>query len=328
MKLTIKVKNFYSYLRNKYKPKKSLNSLRLRYINYHRKNPFSFKDDKYFIAFYFQKKMGYPINLRNPKTINEKLNWMKLFDRNPIYPQFSDKWSCRSYVSQKIGSRFLKPIIGVYETVEEVPWQKLPEKFVIKASHGSGWNIICDDRNLFNQPEAEEKLKAWLAQNFYQKFREWQYKSTKPRILVEPYLEGDPVYGLVEYQFYCFNGNPELIQVDIDCNRAHSRLFLSPDWKEMPFTIVRYPIFQAHFPKPSNLEEALYCVSELTKGLPFCRVDLHIIENNILVSEMTLMPGAGYMKFNPPKYDLYLGDLLKCKPNVSSLLSSWRGHDH
>lgn len=322
------LKSMFSLLKSRIQHKNSLDTLRLRSTNYHEKQPYSFIDDQYFIAYYFQKRMCYPINFKHPETFNEKLNWIKLYDRKAVYTQISDKWQCRDYVSQKIGTRYVKPLLSVCDSVEDINWQDLPEKFVIKVTHGSGWNIICNDITQFNRPEAEAKLMFWLTQNFYQKFREWQYKSAKPRIIVEPYLEGDPILGLVEYQFYCFGGKPEFIQVDIDCNRAHTRLFLSPDWQEMPFRIVRFPKFEGQFPRPEKLDEALLLVSKLTKDLPFCRVDLHILETDIFISEMTLMPAGGFMKFDPPEYDRIIGDLLDINPKKSILPFYWRIRDN
>jgi len=293
-----------------------LNSIRFfrqRYEWLHKKYPFTWLDDKFFLEFYFLKKMGYHLNIKNPTTINEKLNWMKLYDRDPVYIQISDKWQCRDYVSQKIGTKYLKPLLGVYDSVKDINWQELPEKFVVKVTHGSGWNIICDDITKFDKANAEEVIKQWLAQNYYHKVREWQYKGIQPRITIEPLLEGDPEHGLVEYEIYCFNGIAKFVQVDIDCNNAHTRLFLTPDWQKMPFTIIRFPTFEGIFPKPQNFDEALLLAEKLTKSMPFCRVDLHIIDGLIFVSEMTLQPAGGFMRFEPAEYDSKIGSLINLK---------------
>lgn len=293
-----------------------LNSIRFfrnRYKWFHKKYPFTWLDDKFFLEFYFLHKLDYKLNVRNPATINEKLNWMKLYDRNPIYAQISDKWQCRDFVSEKIGTKYLKPLLGVFDGVEDVNWHDLPDKFVIKATHGSGWNIFCDDKTKFDKDGTEEVLKEWLVQNYYHKVREWQYKGIQPKIIIEPLLEGDLDYGLVEYEIYCFDGIAKFVQVDIDCNNEHTRLFLTPDWQKMPFTIIRFPTFEGIFPKPQNFDEALYIAEKLTKGMPFCRVDLHIIDGQIFVSEMTLQPAGGFMHFEPAEYDLTLGSMINLK---------------
>ena len=295
---------------------KSIRFLQDRYHWSHKRYPFTWLDDKYFLEYYFYKKKGYRIDFKHPATFNEKLNWMKLYYRDPIYGQLSDKWSVREYISQRIGSEHLKPLIGVYDAVEEINWQDLPEKFVIKTTHGSGWNIICDDIDQFSQADAIEKVNNWMALNFYQQLREWQYKHITPRIIIEPYLEGERDLGLVEYQFYCFDGIVRFIQVDVDCNKNHSRLFFSPMWQKMPFEIVRFPTFTGSLEKPQQLDEALDLAEKLTKGFPFCRVDLHIIDGHIYISEMTLMPAGGYMKFDPPEYDLHIGSMLTLKPKI------------
>ena len=300
--------------------------LRDRYEGFHKKYPFTWLDDKFFLEFYFFRKLGYKLNFKNPTTINEKLNWMKLYDRDPVYIQISDKWMCRDYVSKEIGTKYLKPLLGVYDSVKDINWQELPEKFVIKATHGSGWNIICYDKRKFDKADAEEKLIQWLAQNYYHKVREWQYKFIQPKVIIEPLLEGDAEHGLVEYQIYCFDGIAKFVQVDIDCNNEHTRLFLTPDWKKMPFTIVRFPIYEGDFPKPQNFDEALSIAEKLTQGMPFCRLDLHLIDDQIFVSEMTLQPAGGFMKFDPPHYGLEIGKMLKLKKTFPPFLG--RANDH
>jgi len=168
--------------------RKSLDFLRKRYERLHRKKPFTWLDDKYFLEYYFLRKMGYRINFRNPQSFNEKLNWMKLFDRNPFYSQISDKYLLRNYVSDNVGSQYLKPIIGVFDDFEEIDWDQLPDKFVIKASHGSGWNILCEDKSRFQKTTVKESIEMWLKQNHYQQSREWQYKNIIPKIIVEHFL--------------------------------------------------------------------------------------------------------------------------------------------
>ncbi len=318
-KQTYKVFSVPKYLR-------SSRYFRDRYLWFHKRFPYTWLDDKFFLEFYFIKKLGYKLNLKNPSTINEKLNWMKLFDRNPEYTQISDKWLCRNYVSQRIGTTHLKPFLGIYDGVEDINWQDLPAKFVIKATHGSGWNIICEDKMTFDQAGAVKLIEQWLAQNYYQKVREWQYKDIKPRVIIEPLLQGDPDYGLVEYQIYCFGGIAKFVQVDIDCNNAHTRLFLTPDWHKTLFTIVRYPIYERDFPKPHNFDEALSIAENLTHGMPFCRVDMHLIDGKIIISEMTLQPAGGYMRFDPPDYDLQIGKMLQLRNTFLPLF--WRVNEH
>jgi len=291
----------------------SIHFLRKRSNILHKIAPYSWLDDRYWLEFYFCKKMGYRLNLNNPLTLNAKLNWMKLYDRNPLYSIISDKYECREYIREKLGEEFLKPIIGVYNKPEEINWNILPAQFVIKATHGSGWNIICQDKDQLNIDNTIKQLSIWLKQNYYEKVREWQYKKIKPRLLIEPLLENSDSYGLIEYQFYVFNGVLNFIQIDIDCNRNHSRLFVDQNWEREPFTIVRYPIAQQIIKKPDYFDEYIKKVESLAQSIPFCRVDTHILNDRLMVSEMTLMPAGGFMKFNPQEFDAKLGQLLYIK---------------
>jgi len=275
--------------------------------------PFSFLDDKYYLEFIFYNSMHRKLDFKNPQSLNEKLNWMKLYDRHPIYQQLSNKFLCREYVRYKIGDKFLKPLIAVYDDPDKIEWSILPEKFVLKVTHGCGWNIICSDKRKIDINNAISKLYDWLGQDYYELTREWQYKNITPKIFIEPLFEGNSELGLIEYQFYCFDGINQFIQVDIDCNRNHSRLFLSPDWEELPFTIVRYPTHKPIIPRPEMLDNIQSIVKVLTEDLPFCRVDLHIFNDDVYISEMTIMPGGGFMRFNPPEYDFHFGELLNLR---------------
>jgi len=309
----VKIKQKTYHIRHLHEYTRSLSFMKSRYEFIHKIAPFTWLDDKYFLEYYFFRKMGHRINFLNPQSFNEKLNWMKLFDRNPFYSQISDKYLLRNYVSDNVGSQYLKPIIGVFDDFEEIDWDQLPDKFVIKASHGSGWNILCEDKSRFQKTTVKESIEMWLKQNHYQQSREWQYKNIIPKIIVEHFLETDPYYGSVEYQLYCFDGVTRFIQVDIDCLRNHSRQFLTPGWKIAPFQITRYPRYDNPFPKPAHFDDAKTIAELLTKDLPFCRVDMYIQTNQIYVCEMTLMPAGGFMSFDPPNYDFEIGRWLKLR---------------
>jgi hypothetical protein len=275
--------------------------------------PYTWIDDKYWLLYCFYDFFGYKLNLKHPETYNEKLQWSKLYDRNALYTTISDKYACRGYVEEKIGPQHVKPLLSVCGNIDEIDWSSLPDRFVIKANHGSGWNIFCDDKSSFDVNDARKNLREWLNTNFYRRFREWQYKDISPKILIEPYLEGDPDLGLIEYQFYCFDGKLEFIQIDVDSNANHSRLFVDRNWELAPFVIKRLPIFTGHIPKPVNLDEYIHSVETLTQGMPFCRVDAYIYDDRFLISEMTLTPGAGFVTFEPKTYDTYFGKLIRLR---------------
>jgi len=286
----------------------SLSFMKQRYELIHKIAPFTWLDDKYFLEYIFYKKMKYPLNLREPKTFNEKINWIKLYDRNPLYIQLSDKSLVREYVEKRIGKDYLNEILGIYDSPFDIPWETLPDKFVIKTTHGSGWNIHCINKPDFDIQISIQKLTKWLNTNFYKISREWQYKNIKPRILIEKYIQGDPELDLVDYRFFCKNGNPQIIQTEIDTYSNHTRAFFDTDWHQLPFSY-NYPITKKVVPRPWNFEQMLQIAKNLTNDFHFCRVDLYNNDGNIIFGEMTFTPYAGFANFTPKEYDLILGNL-------------------
>ncbi len=292
-----------------------LNSLRFlqkRYDWIHKKFPYTWLDDKYFLEFYFYKTLGYRLNLKKPQTFNEKLQWMKLYDRSPLYTQLSDKFLVRDYVIEKIGPEYLNPLLGVYQTTDQIEWTKLPARYVVKPNHGAGWVIIRDGRDKsINNSDMVIKLNEWLQTNFYERFREWQYKDIKPRILIEDYIEGENEFGLLDYKFFCFRGIPILVQVNIDRFSDFSLLFMDMDWKETPMSLQHYPKSHKIIPKPPMFEDMCHIASKLADNFRFCRVDLYNIGKRVVFGELTFTPNAGFEKITPVYYDLYLGELLQ-----------------
>lgn len=289
-----------------------LNSIRFfrqRFDWIHKKYPFSWLDDRFFLEFYFFRKMGYRLNLKNPQTFNEKINWMKLYDRNPLYKQLSDKLLVRAYIGDRVGCGYLNEVIQVVDSPDQINWMSLPQSFVIKTTHGSAWNIICEDKNGLDIEEASSKLNKWLRSDFYRVYREWQYKDASPRIFIEKYIDCDPNYGLVDYRVFCKHGEPQLIQIELNTYTNHTRGFYSINWERLPFTY-NYPFAEVLLPKPSNLEEMLSVASRLTQDLHFCRVDFFDEKSKLLISEMTFTPIAGFAVFEPKHYDYELGTLI------------------
>lgn len=275
----------------------------------HKIAPYSWLDDKYWLEYYFQKTMGYRLDLKHPKTFNEKLQWMKLYDRNPLYTKLADKYSVREYVTEKIGARYLNDLVGVYDAPEEINWSSLPTKFVLKTTHGSGWNIICSNKEKLDIKESIIKLQNWMSQNFYRRFREWHYKDIKPKIIIEQFIEGDPDFDLVDYRVFCINGKPQIIQVEVNTYTYHTRGFFDLNWNNLNFTY-KYPLTNKRVPRPEQLPEMLQLSSQLTENIRFCRVDFLINEKKLTFGEMTFIPFAGYANFEPKSYDMYLGKLI------------------
>lgn len=284
--------------------------LQLRYRIVHKLAPYSFWDDKAYITFKYLAKFGYRINLKHPQTFNDKLNWLKLYDRNPLYTQLSDKYKVRDYVAQIAGPQYLNNLIAVYNTPQEIDWGSLPNRFVLKVNHGCKFNILCKDKAKLDLPLAINKLERWLPDNGYYHAREWPYKDIQPRILCQEYLYGDPDWGLMDYKFFCFNGEPAYIAVDFDRFTYHTQFFYDLGWKRQPF-VQGFPTPERDAPRPPELDEMLHLARKLSAGIPFCRVDLYDFNHTVLFGEITFYPHGGFQKILPAKYELELGKLIK-----------------
>jgi hypothetical protein len=281
----------------------------------HKIAPYSWLDDKYWLEFYYHRTFGYRLNLRNPRTFNEKIQWMKLYDRNPLYTRLADKYLVRDYVRDRIGAEHLVELLCACDATDEINWDSLPPRFAMKVNHGAGWVILCNDKEKVDCSDAEAKLNEWLGSNFYRGFREWQYKDIPRKILVERMIDGDPELGLLEYKFFCFSGTPRVIQTNVVTNEEEgdrrkriSLLYLDTDWTPFDASLELYPRAEKTIPRPPNLERMLDMASVLSRGLPFCRVDLYSVAGRILFSEMTLSPCAGLLRLSPWGFDRLLGD--------------------
>ena len=254
---------------------------------------------------------GKKCDLNSPKTFNEKLQWLKLYDRNPKYTNMVDKYEAKEYVSNIIGEEYIIPTIGIYNNFNEINFSDLPEKFIMKCTHDSGSTVICENKALFDVKNAEKKINKKLRKNYYYATREWPYKNIKPRIIVEKYLENKNKEELIDYKFMCFNGKVKCSFVCLD-RRAHGGLkvdFYDLNWKKMPFQR-HYPNSKKILPKPQNYELMLELAEKLAMEIPFVRVDFYEINGKVYFGELTFFPGAGLEEFTPQEYDKRLGDLL------------------
>jgi hypothetical protein len=275
------------------------------------KNFFSALSEESYYKFYFyltHLRLGfwpYNPNIKEPKTFNEKINYIKLFHRPKNGPMVADKVLVREYIEQKIGSKYLIPILGVYNNASEIDFDNLPLGFALKTNHGSGWNIICKDKSKLDIEASKIKLDNWLKLNSYDINREWQYKFIKPLLICEELLE----YEIFDFKFFCFNGNPQFIQIDVDRFTNHTRSFYDIEWNKQVFGI-NYPISEKDIPKPTQLNEMIELAKVLSKGFDFLRVDLYIYNNRVYFGELTLHPGGGYEPFLNKEQDLFLGSFL------------------
>ena len=268
--------------------------------------------DKWYLSLMFRSKMGYWMNWKNPKTFNEKLQWLKIYDRNPLYTKLVDKYEVRKYIADKIGKEYLIPLLGVWDTPEEIDFNNLPNQFVLKCTHDSASIIICKDKSKFDINAAIQKMQNHMSINYYYPSREWPYKNVKPRIIAEKYINDADTPDLKDYKFQVFNGTVQ------NCFVCSNRFmpqglhvtFFDKNWTALNFT-KHYPKESEHLKKPRFFKEMIVISEQLSKDFPFVRVDFFETSSNFFIGELTFYPGAGFEKFTPSEWDEKMGNLIK-----------------
>jgi len=272
----------------------------------------AFIPDKTYIKIYYYMKFKKRLNLKTPRTFSEKIQWLKLNDRKPIYSQFVDKYEVREYIKEKIGEEYLVPIYGIWENFDDIDFNMLPNQFVLKCTHDSGGIVICKDKENFNKIEAKKYIEKCLKNNFYYIAREWPYKNVKPRIIAEKYLESDRANGIVDYKFMCFNQKMKCCFACFDRDeKGHVLINIYDEkWNKMPFNRKGEGTNKI-LEKPMHYEKMIQLAEKLSYGIPFARIDFYEINNKIYFGEITLYPAGGFKKFEPEEYDKILGEWLK-----------------
>lgn len=258
------------------------------------------------------------LNLDDPKTFNEKIQWLKLFYHNPQYVLMVDKYEAKQIVSDMIGEEHVVLNYGVWEKFDEIDFSSLPDQFVLKCTHDSGGLVVVRDKSKMNIPEARKKINACLHKNFYWHGREWQYKAVKPRIIAEEFLSDggsttNEGLGLTDYKFFCFNGEPRFLYVSkgLENHRTATISFLTLDWEFADFQRTDYKRMAELPPKPKKFVEMVEISRKLSHDLPFVRVDLYCVKDLVYFSELTFTPCGGYMTFEKPESDYFVGEMLK-----------------
>ncbi len=267
----------------------------------------SYLSDKRHVTVNYRKIMGKRLNLRNPRTFNEKIQWLKLNWHRDVLTKCADKYEVRKFVEERVGPEILKKLYGVYDRVEDIDISRFPDAFVLKVTHSCKQNIFCKKKSEFDRNLSAGLLKQYLNYNHYRLHREWAYKNIVPRIICEEHLtkNGKIMY---EYKFYCCNGIPRLVQVlesnawrqstfDLDLNLLEVSGYIPP--LSVPIT------------KPAQFEKMIEYASKLSRGFPFVRIDLWHVNNRAYFGEMTFYPTGGLQVFNPESFDLVLGSYLK-----------------
>lgn len=276
------------------------------------RNILKMSDEKY-IKLKYEFLRNEKLDLENPRTFNEKLQYLKLYDRKPFYTNLVDKYEVRKFVTEVIGEEYLIPLLGRWNTFDEIDFSKLPNQFVLKCTHDSGGIVICKDKRKFNIKEAKRKIQKCMKTNYYYKGREWPYKDVKPRIIAEQYMIDESGTELKDYKVFNFNNVPKLIEVDFDRFIQHKRNIYDTKWNYLNLCI-EYPTDpNKKIEKPKNLEEMLSCAKKLSKGFPFLRTDFYNINGKIYFGEITLYHGSGLEKIIPEKYEKILGDWINLK---------------
>lgn len=272
-----------------------------------------FVSDEKYIKRQYKIRTGKILDLQNPTLYNEKVQYTKLYFRDKRIKVLVDKYGVREFVKNTIGEKYLTKLYGVYDNVDEIPFDKLPKKFVIKLTNGSGYNIICENKTKKKIKIIKNRFKKWLKVDFYMLGREWAYKDVKNRIICEEFLESDEPYGLNDYKVFCFNGEPKMIQVDYARFTEHKRNLYTPNWEFIDERVAYENDPNAEISKPKNLSEMLDCASKLSKSFPHVRVDFYSINERLVFGEMTFYHGAGYLHFENENFEKKLGDYWELK---------------
>jgi len=267
-----------------------------------------FVSDRLFaIVYYFHFMQRLP-NIDNPVRYTEKIQWYKLHGGLDEYSSLVDKYKVRSFISKTIGDAYLIPLLQVGDTVEDINFDALPEQFVIKLSHGSGYNYICKKKKHTDIDELKKLLSSWRNENFYFVGRERQYKNCQPKIIVETLLQEDG--ELTDYKLFCFDGAPRFIQVDVDRSTHHTRSFFDLAWNKLPFTTL-YPRTEKVIDRPGNLDEMIEIARKLCQSFRHVRVDLYNPDGHIYFGELTFTHGNGFEPFYPDEWDAAIGSYFK-----------------
>lgn len=281
----------------------------------------SFWPDKLYLYLRYYFEMGKKLNLKNPQTFTEKLQWLKLYNRKPEYTTMVDKFAVKEYVAEKIGTEYIIPTLGVWDKVEDIDWESLPNQFVLKTTHGggSGGVVICKDKATFNRQKACQKLQHSLKSDIYLNYREWPYKDVPKRIIAEKFMmESGPQKvdnDLADYKFYCFNGEPIYCQVIRDRRTKETIDFYDMEWNHMPFVGLNPVVSNGGIPvvRPVYLNNMIDVCRKLSKDIPFARVDLYVIDDKVYFGEITFFPASGIGGFSPNEWNEKLGNLIMTK---------------
>ena len=271
---------------------------------------------EFYLKVLFRLHFGYWPDFRNPKTFSEKINWLKINDIHPEYCQLVDKYEAKRFVASVIGEEYIIPTLGLWNSIDEIDWEKLPEQFVIKSTSDSGSIVICKEKSKFDVEDAKRKLIKLGTRDYYKVSKEYPYKNIPHRFIAEEYIEEDSCNELNDYKFFCFDGVPKFCQVIRNRRTKETIDFYDMNWIHMPFIGLvskdsHIKFGEAPVPKPRCLEKMLYIASRLSKGKTFSRIDLYLVRGKVYFGEITFFPASGMGSFEPREWDYKLGEMIK-----------------
>lgn len=265
--------------------------------------------DEEFLRRKFKACLGVELDLGNPRTFNEKLQWLKLYDRNPQYTEMVDKYEVKNYVSRCIGEEYIIPTLGVWDSFDEINFDELPDKFVLKCTHDSGGLVIVKDKSQLDKSVAKRKIEKSIKKNYFYAGREWPYKDVRPRIIAEQYMENNGE-DLVDYKIHNFNGVPKIILVCRDRFKESgiTEDFYSENWVHLDVRRPGVPNAEVELEQPEELKKMLELAKKISKDMAFVRTDFYAINKKIYFGEITFYPANGFVGFEPEKYDELFGE--------------------
>lgn len=266
--------------------------------------------DKPYLQIFYYAEFGKFIDFKNPKTFNEKLNWLKLYYRRPDFITLVDKYEVKKYIADKIGEQHVIPTLGVWDKFEDINFNELPNQFVLKCTHDSGGLVVCKDKSKLNLKEVKAKIEKSLTNNYYLWTREWPYKGVKPRIIEEKYMEDQETGELRDYKFFCFNGEPKLMFVASERGLKNTKF----DFYDMQFhhmnIVQHYPNSECSIEKPEHFEKMVMLAEKLSAGFPHVRVDFYEANGQVYFGEMTFYHFGAIVPFETEEWDKKIGDWL------------------
>ena len=267
--------------------------------------------DEQYLKKVYRYSLGCEPDFEHPKNFNEKLNWMKLHDRNPLYTQLVDKYEVKRFVAERIGAEHVVPLVGgPWDSVDEIDFDKLPEQFVLKCTHDSGSVLVCRDRSVFDRESAKAKLSKALRRNYYWSNREWPYRDVKPRVIAEACLDSGDASDLLDYKCFCFHGETKILYISNDHGADPRTDFYDMEFRRLPIRM-KDPNSINGYPKPACFDELKQLAARLSEGLTHVRVDFYYINGHIYFGEYTMYHNSGFQTITPPEWNDILGSWIR-----------------